>query len=175
VSLTKMLALVGAIAFGTGLGRPAQRPQERAFMTYGLARISLGMTVEQVEQHLAAAGRHIQFLSDKETAIVYRNGITDDDEGQITFGGGHVIYASNQMPNVVTADELAQEIAGAVDNMETKTCTISNYAAHGTGGGFSESTFECGPRRFNVFSMQTLGSHARTISLTLEVGYTVAK
>lgn len=59
--------------------------------------------------------------------------------------------------------------------METKTCTISNYAAHGTGGGFSESVFECGSRRFYVHTTQLLGSSARTINVNLEVGQTVAK
>jgi len=144
-------------------------------MAYGQARVTLGMTVEQVEQNLAEGARHIQFRSDKETAIVRQNGVTDDFEGQITFRGGHVIYADYHLPNAHTADELAQEIAGAVDSMETKTCTISNFTAHGTGGGHSDSIFECGARRFTVFSVQTLGSNARTINVNLEMGQTVAK
>jgi hypothetical protein len=175
MSLIKVLAAVGAIIFCAGLNTPAQRSQEQAFMTYGQARITLGMTVEQVEQHLSEAARHIRFLSDKETSLVYQNGVTDDFEGQITFGGGHVIYADYHLPNAKTADELAQEIAGAVDSMETKTCTISNYAAHGTGGGHSESLFECGSRRFSVFTLQTLGSSVRTINVDLEIGQTVSK
>jgi len=175
MSLTRVLVAIGMVVLYSGLNRPAQHLQEQAFMTYGRARITLGMTVEQVEQHLSEEARHIQFLSDKETAIVYQNGVTDDFEGQITFGGGHVIYADYHMPNVRTADDLAQEIAGAADSMENKTCTISNYAAHGTGGGHSESLFECGSRRFTVFTMQTLGSSVRTINVNLEIGQTVSK
>jgi hypothetical protein len=175
MSLIRVLTGVGAVVLCARLNAPAQRPQEQAFMTYGRARIALGMTVEQAEQRLAESSRHIQFLSDKETATVYQNGVTDDFEGQITFGGGHVIYADYHLPNARTADELAQEIAGAVDSMETKTCTISNFAAHGTGGGHSDTIFECGARRFVVFTMQTLGSNARTINVDLEIGQTVAK
>jgi hypothetical protein len=175
MSLMKTLAFVGASILGAGLTGPAQRPREQAFMDYGQARISLGMTVEEVEQHLAGAARHIQFLSDKVTAIVYKNGVTDDTEGQITFGGGRVIYADYHMPDAKTADDLAQEIAGAVDSMETKTCTVSNYSAHGTGGGFSQSIFDCGSRRFNVMTTQTLGSAVRAINVNLEIGETGAE
>lgn len=175
MSLLKISALVGTIILAAGLSGPEQRTQEQTFMDYGMARIRLGMTIEQVEQNLAGAARHIQILADKETALVYKNGVTDDFEGQITFGGGHVIYADYHMPSVNAADELAQEIAGAVDNMETKTCTISNYTAHGTGGGHSESAFECGSRRFTVFTMTTLGSTARTINVNIEIGRTVSK
>lgn len=174
MSLTRVLTVVGAFALGAGINSAVQRPQQQAFMTYGQTRISLGMTVEQVEQRLSDAGLHLQFLPDKETALVYPN-VSGALEGQITFGGGHVIYADYHMPNANSADELAQGIAGAVDDMETKTCTISNYAAHSTGGGFSETDFECGSRRFNVLSMQTLGGKDRTINVNLEIGRTVAK
>jgi hypothetical protein len=175
MSPIRVLAAIGAVVLYVGLNTTAQPSQEEAFMTYGRARITLGMTVAQVEHHLAESSRHIQFLSDKETAIVYQNGVTDDFEGQITFGGGHVIYADYHLPNARTADELAQEIAGAVDSMENKTCTISNFTAHGTGGGHSDSIFECGARRFTVFTMQSLGSNVRTINVNLEIGQTAAK
>jgi hypothetical protein len=175
VSLIRILAVVGAVALGTGLNGQEQHSQEQPSMSYGTARISLGMTAEQVEQVLSDGARHIKFLPDKITAIVYQNGVSDDFEGQITFGDGHVIYATYQMPTAHNADELAQEIAGAVDSMEAKSCTISNYAAHGTGGGFSESSFECGSRRFSVYTVQTLGSSARTINVHLEIGHTPAK
>jgi hypothetical protein len=175
MSLIRALAITGAVALAGGFTGTAQRTQEQPSITYGMARVSLGMTVEQVEQHLAEAARHIQLLSDKETALVYRNGEADDVEGQVTFRSGHVIYADFKMPNARSADELAQEIAGAVDSMQIKTCTISNYAAHGTGGGFSESIFECGSRRFNVQTTQVLGSSIRTISVNVEIGQTVAR
>ena len=46
MSLTRVLALVGAFALGAGINSALQRPQEQAFMNYGQARISLGMSVE---------------------------------------------------------------------------------------------------------------------------------
>ena len=173
MSLIRVLAATGAIVLASGA---TQRKHELPpSIRFGAARISLGMTVEQVEQQLSQAARHIQMLPDKQTALVYQNGVTDDFDGQITFGGGHVIYADYQMANAHSADELAQEIAGAVDSMENKTCTISNYASHGTGGGFSESRFECGLQRFTVHTMRLLGSSARIMSVHLEIGQTVAK
>lgn len=173
--LASVFAATGAVVFVVALSVPAQHAPVQASITYGIAKISLGMTVEQVVQNLAGAARHMETLSDKDTALVYRNGESNDFEGQITFGNGHVIYADYQMPNARSADELAQEIAGAVDNMETKTCEVSNYSAHGTGGGFSQSIFDCGLRRFNVMTTQTLGSAVRKISVNIEIGQTVAK
>jgi hypothetical protein len=79
------------------------------------------------------------------------------------------------MLTVDSADELAQEIAGAVDNMETKTCETSNYSVHGTGGGFSQIISQCGSRRFNVMTVQVLGSPARTVNVNIEIGQIVAK
>jgi hypothetical protein len=175
MSLIKTFALVGTIAVATWLSGAAQRTQGQPSIGYGTAKVSLGMSVEQVQQHLAEANRHIKTLSDKDTALVYQNGESVDFEGQITFGSGHVIYADYHMPVANSADELAQEIAGAVDNMETKTCEASNYFAHGTGGGFSQSIFECGSRRFNVMTVQTLGSSVRTVNVNIEIGRTVAK
>jgi hypothetical protein len=85
---------------------------------------------------------------------VYVNGVSDDFEGQVTVRGGHVIYSQFEMPDAHSFDELAQEIAGTVDNMETKTCTISNFASHGTGGGRTDSVFDCGSKRFNAETLQ---------------------
>ena len=111
-----------------------QANQRQPSIAFGMAKISLGMTIQQVEQNLAGAGRHIQMLQDKETAIVYRNGITDDSEGQITFYDGRVAFAQFAMPNANSAEDLALEIASAVDSMESNTCDASNFSAHGTGG-----------------------------------------
>jgi hypothetical protein len=175
MSSKKTLALLGAVALATGLNGRAQRAQGQPSITYGMARISLGMTVEQVEQRLAESARHIKTDSDKDTALVYTNGKSSDFEGQITFASGRVIYADYHMPTVYSADELAQEIAGAVENMETKTCEASNYSAHGTGGGFSQIIFQCGSRRFNVMTAQVLGSAVRTVNVNIEIGQIVAK
>ena len=74
------------------------------------------------------------------------------------------------MPVAQSADALAQEIAGAVDGMETKMCSVSNYTAHGTGGGFSQSIFQCGPKRFSVMATQLLGGSKRDVNVTIQIG-----
>jgi hypothetical protein len=174
MSLTRFFVVSGAVGLAASLALAAQRTQSQPSITFGMAKVSLGMTVDQVQESLSGAARHIEFLPDKQTSIVRRNG-DDDTEGQVNFSGGQAIYAQYQMPNAHTADELAQEIAGAVDNMETKTCEASNYSAHGTGGGFSQSIFDCGSRRFNVMTMQILGSSVRSINVNIEIGQPVAK
>jgi len=162
------LAMVGMVLLVSGT---PQLPQEQPSISFGLAKITLGMTVRQVEQRLSEGGLHIQFLPDKKTGVVHLNGDTGSTEGQVTFSDGRAIYAEFQMPDVQNADELAQEIAGAVDNMDTKTCTVSNYSSHGTGGGFSQSIFDCGPRAFNIMTTHYLGSNAAVISVNIEIGH----
>lgn len=171
--LKRALAVAGAVALVVGLKTDAQRKQEQPSITFGNARISLGMTVEQVTSHLTDAARHIRFMSDKQTALVYRHGVSDDIDGQVTFAGGRVIYAAYQMPNVHDPDELVQEIASAVESMDTKTCTLLNYSAHGTGGGFSETSVQCGSQRFNVRTTQVLGSRVRNTNVEIEIGQTI--
>jgi hypothetical protein len=171
--LTRLLALAGVVALLTGRNGASQQAQQPPSITFGMAKVSLGMSVQQVEQHLSEAGRHIQFLPDKRTAIVSVSGNPGDSEGQVTFSGGRAIYAEFQMPEVQNADELAQEIAGAVDSMDTKTCMVSNFSAHGTGGGHSESIFECGSRRFDVMTVQSFGSTVRTINVNIKIGQIV--
>lgn len=103
--------------------------------------------------------------------MVYVNG-QSDSEGQIIFGDGRVVtYADFKMPAANTAEELAQEIQGAVDNMETKTCDLSNYTSHGTGGEISQSIFNCGSRRFTVSSFHTFGVSARTTDIEIAIGH----
>jgi hypothetical protein len=133
------------------------------------------MTEGQVREHLVDSQREIRFLPDKVTALVYVKGAPDDVEGQVTFSGGRAVYAQFQMPSTNNAEELAQEIAGAVDGMETKNCDASNYAAHGTGGGFSQVIFVCGARRFNIMTTQTLGRSDRNINVNIEIGQIATK
>lgn len=168
MSLIRVLAVICAVAVATVLNGAGQHTQEPS-ISFGLAKISLGMTVEQVKESLAGAGRHITFLSDKETALVYRGG-ADDRDGQITFNGGRVAFVQFQMPTVQNADELAQEIAGAVDNVETKTCSISNFSAHGTGGGHSDTVLACGPKTITIMTFQVLGNNAKTINVGIDIG-----
>ncbi len=176
MTISKTFTLVGTLAVLLELNGAPQRPQVKPTISYGTAGISLGMTIEQVEQHLAQAARHTKAISpDKNSVSVYPNGEDTDFEGQITFGNGRVVYADYHMPVTNSADDLAQEIAGAVDDMETKTCTASNYAAHGTGGGFTQSIFDCGSKRFNVMTVQTLGSSTRWVNVQIEIGQIVAK
>lgn len=157
--------------------RSQERRQDRPFISYGTAKVSLGMTIEEVQQNLATSSRHMKTLpDDTDSSLVYVNGQSEpNSEGQIIFKRGRVIYADYKMPVVNNADELAQEIAGAVDTMETKTCDVSNYSAHGTGGGFTQSIFECGSRRFNVMAVQELGNSVRAINVNIEIGYAATK
>jgi hypothetical protein len=170
-----LFALVCAVAVATALHGAAQRTQEQPSISFGMAKISLGMTVEQVKESLAGTARHITFLSDKETSLVYRDGVADEMEGQITFYGGRVAFAQYQLPNVQSADALAQEIAGAIDSVQTKTCSVSNFSAHGTGGGHSDTVFACGSRTITIMTTQLLGSNVKTINVSIEIGETQAK
>jgi hypothetical protein len=164
--------LAGSVIVAVALCGGAQRSQEQPSITYGFSKVSLGMTVNQVQQSLAGASRHMQTLPDfKESAMVYVDG-QSDAEGQIIFGDGRVTYADFKMPAVNTAEELAQEIQGAVDNMETKTCDLSNYTSHGTGGEISQSTFKCGSRRFTVQTFHTFGVNTRTTDVEIAIGHT---
>lgn len=176
MTFSKTFTLLGTLAVLMWFNGAPQRPQAQPTISYGTADISLGMTVEQVEQHLAQAARHTKGISpDKNSVVVYPNGGDTDFEGQITFGNGRVVYADYQMPVANSADDLAQEIAGAIDSMETKRCTGSNYAAHSTGGGFSQSIFDCGSKRFNVMTVQTFGNSTRMVYVQIEIGQIVAK
>ena len=126
------------------------------------------MTLEEVNRVLATSGLHLQFLpNDKEDALVTG---PSGDEGQVTFSAGRTIYAAYRMPNVNTADELTQEIAGAVDSMQTKTCYVQNYSSHGTGGGMNQTIFECGFRRFTIMNGYVLGGGGRMINVSIEIG-----
>jgi hypothetical protein len=170
--LIRSLAMAGMVLLTSAGTGSSERPQEQPSISFGMAQISLGMTVQEVEQRLSEGARHIQFLSDKKTAIVHLNGEPDRTEGQVTFSGGRAIYAQFQMPDVQSADELAEEIAGAVDSMAVKNCNISNYSSHGTGGGFSQSIFDCGTRTFNIMTTHILGSNGSSINVNIEIGHT---
>jgi hypothetical protein len=169
MTLNKTLSVITVLAFIAGTYGDVQKGQPS--IAFGIASVSLGMTVEQIQEHLAKAGRHLKFLPDKSTAVVYANGNSSLDvmEGQVTFSSGRAIFAQYQMPNAQSAEDLAQEIAGAVDS-KTRSCNVSNYSAHGTGGGFSQSIFDCGPKRFDIMTTQVLGSTVRNINVNIEIG-----
>ena len=130
------------------------------------------MKLAQVVKNLAESGRHVEFMSDKHTALVRINSApaSGGDEGQITLFDGDVAYASFHFPDAQNANELAQEIAGAVENMDTKVCTATNYSSHGTGGGLSQTIFDCGPKSFNVKTIDILGRSERHTWVEITIG-----
>jgi hypothetical protein len=151
----------------------AQRKQEPPSIAFGGAQVSLGMRIEQVEKNLAETARHIEFMSDKHTALVCSNNAPcRGGQGQITFLDGQVAYAAFDFPAPRDANELAQELAGAVDDMDSKLCTVSNFSGHGTGGGYSQTTFHCGSKSFEVITAESLGSNER---YTPEVKITIGE
>ncbi len=172
MSLLRTLAVAGAIAALLGVSNKAQRKQEQPSIAFGTAEVSLGMTVEQVEKALAESARHIELMSDKHTALVRINNLPapEGHEGQVTFFDGRVVYAAFHFPDAEAADQLAQEIAGAVENMDAKVCTVSNYSSHGTGGGLSQTIFDCGAKSFNVMITQTLGHKERYTHVEITIG-----
>ena len=172
MNLLRALVVIGAIAAVLCLNMKAQRKQEHASIEFGGAQVSLGMTVEQVEKNLAENARHIEFATDKHTALVRINNAPgySGHEGQVTFFDGRVAYAAFHFPDAHDADQLAQEIAGAVDNMDTKVCAASNYSSHGTGGSLSETIFDCGSKSFDVITTEALGHNERYTHVEITIG-----
>lgn len=150
----------------------AQRREMPPSLEFGGAQVSLGMTVEQVQKSLAESARHIDFLGDKRTAVVRLNNapIPTGDEGQVTFFDGHAVYASFQFPEAHGAVELAQELAGAIESMETKTCTVGNFSSHGTGGGTTQTHLDCGPKTIIVMTIDVLGNSERSTQVEITIG-----
>jgi hypothetical protein len=130
------------------------------------------MTVEQIEKSLAASGRHLKFLEDGQTALVTLNNATEPngDEGQVTFYNGRAAYAAFQFPETRDAVVLAQELAGAIENVEIRNCSVENFTAHGTGGGHSDSIFNCGSKTIVVTTIEELGSDNRSTNVEIEIG-----
>lgn len=172
MTLLRTLAVTGTVVVALGLNIAAQRQQELPSIAFGTAQVSLGMTEEQVEKNLAESARHIEFIADKHTAVVRINNarVPSGDEGQVTFFDGRVAYAAFHFPVAGDANELAQEISGAVESMDAKACMVSNYAGHRTGGGFSQTNFHCGPKSFNVMTTEILGHSERYTHVEITMG-----
>lgn len=169
----KTLAVIGAVAAALlGISNKAERKQEQPSIAFGTAEVSLGMIVEQVEKVLAESARHIELMSDKHTALVRINNVPapKGHEGQVTFFDGRVVYAAFHFPDAEAADQLAQEIAGAVENMNAKDCAVSNYSSHGTGGSLSQTTFDCGSKSFEVITTEVLGNKQRYTHVEITIG-----
>src|SRR2546426_921470 len=74
-------------------------------------------------------------------------------------------------PVASDAHELAQQIAGAVESMDSKECRVSNFSGHGTGGGYSETRFDCGAKGFEVMTVEPMGTKERyTPELKMTIG-----
>jgi hypothetical protein len=86
------LVWIGVVATLLGPNIQVQRRQQQPSIEFGGAQVSLGMTVVQVEKNLAESARHIEFMSDKHTALVRVNNapVTSGDEGQVTFFDGRL-------------------------------------------------------------------------------------
>jgi hypothetical protein len=166
----RISAVVCAVILAATLALAAQRAHQPS-LNFGSANISLGITVQEAQQLLTEAGQHFQFILNEPPPFRTLSIDGGDSGGQVTFLDGRAIYVEYQMPTARNADALAQEIAGAVDSMEMKTCSVSNYSAHGTGGGFSQSIFQCGTKTIHVMTVQSLGSSVRDVNVTIQIGH----
>ena len=159
----------------------AQAAKQPPYLEFGDARVSLGMTVAQVERNLAAAGRHLKFLDDGQPAsgmteqvgLVTLNHITEPsgDGGQVTFYNGRVGYAAFQFSGTLDAVVLAQELEGAIENVDARNCSLENFTAHGTGGGHTDSIFTCGSKTIRVTTIEPIGEN-RSVNVSIEIGTT---
>lgn len=173
MSFGKFAMLVGALSLAARLGGAPQAAQDQPSVQFGDVHISLGMTVDQVNQRLWKASIMVAPLQeDPLNLLVCQKDCKDaaNVEGQIAFKNGHVVYAAYSMPSAESAADLAQEIAGAIENMDNKTCTVSNNTSHGTGGTFTQSIFYCGAKRFNVMTTSAFGSSAGSTNVNIEIG-----
>ena len=172
MNLIRLFVVTGVVVLATAFSVSSQRKQLLPSISFGEAQVSLGMSVGEVVRNLAENGRHIEFMPDKHTALVHMNNapISSGSEGQVTFFDGRVTYAAFHFPDARDAYELAQEIAGAVENMDTKSCTVTNYSSHGTGGGVSETVFDCGSKSFDVMITEILGHSERYARVEITIG-----
>jgi hypothetical protein len=137
-------------------------------LSFGSTTVSLGMTKAQIEQSLATNNEHLEWIPDNNSASVVQKDGTD--VGQITFAGDRLAYAAFDYPSASNAVMLAQEVAGAVESMGTKTCQLSNFSSHGTGGSHSDTIFHCGSKRFIIMAVETIGDSNRYTSVKVEIG-----
>jgi hypothetical protein len=172
--MRKVLLLFGSllVALTVGFNTGAQQRRHPPSISFGMAYVSIGMTREQVEQNLTQGGRHLELLPDKQTELVVPNGKSgpQDREGEVMFVGGRAVFAEFDFPETASATELAQEVAGAVDEMDSKVCAISNYTSHGTGGSVSETLFDCGGKGFYLSTSELLGNVERDTNVAITIG-----
>jgi hypothetical protein len=142
----------------------SQRKEEPPSLEIDRASIQLGMTQEQVAAALDKNGMKLRFLWDGHAALVVKKDAQNlsDADSQITFYDGRAAYVSFQFPVAHSAVQLAQEIAGAIEAVEDKNCSLENFSAHGTGGGHSDVVANCGPKTITIMTMEPLGGERST-------------
>lgn len=157
--------LVGTLLTLTALNLESQRKEEPPSLEIHGTRIQLGMTREQVMTALDKIGMKLRFLWDGHTALVLKRDTPpnpDDFDSQITFYDGRAAYVSFQFPEAQSAVQLAQEIAGAVEIVEDKNCSLENFSGHGTGGGHSDVIANCGPKTITIMTSEPLNGERST-------------
>lgn len=176
--------LLAVALVSTGfMGCSPSGPQEQPSVSFGASRIYLGMAKEEVQRRLAESARHIvvqtglpagdQHLS---WATVVRNstsGPDDSDEGVITFRDERVTSAGLSMPAPQDADELAEEIANAVEGMQVKTCIVENSRNASTRAGLEETRvltrFRCGSQYLGITTSR-ISSPIQQVTTTVSAG-----
>lgn len=164
-----MLALKGlfvcALLSLSVVSLEGQRREEAPSLEVDGTRIQLGMTQEQVMTALEKNGMKLRFLFDGHAALVVRKDTppnVNDFDSQITFYDGRAAYVSFQFPDAHSAVQLAQEIAGAIESVEDRNCSLENFSAHGTGGGHTDVIANCGPKTITIMTVEPLGGERST-------------
>jgi len=161
--LSTLRILRFTLAILTSSGLLIAQSNEVASITFGMARVAIGMSREQVQTSIAGSSRRLLFETGNRDNIglVYQG---DRYEGQVTFNtrSRRVVYAAYHYPATRDATTLAQQIAGAVTMLDTKACLVSNYNSQGAGGSVSESLLDCGAKRLEVRTTEVIGGERST-------------
>jgi hypothetical protein len=164
VSAHKAL-IVCALLTSCAVKLQSQRKEEPPSLDIDGTRIQLGMSQEQVMTALDKNGMKLRFLWDGHAALVVRKDTppdVNDFDSQVTFYDGRAAYVSFQFPQAHSAVQLAQEIAGAVELVENKDCSLGNFSTHGTGGGHSDVVAYCGQKTIVIMTSEPLNGERST-------------
>lgn len=154
----------------TGVVVVALAQQRPPSISFGSVSVSLGMTKGNLEESVMGSGWHLQPLQNYKESMLIEPDNGSSPSGQVVFDGDRITYIDYQFATARNAAELSQEVAGAVEEMNVKTCSIQNYASRGTGGAFTESIFDCGAKRFSIMTVESLGSDERNTNVHIELG-----
>jgi hypothetical protein len=164
VSPHKGLFVCALLTLFASVSLESQRKQELPSLEIDGTLIQLGMTQVQVMTALDKNGMKLRFLWDGHAALVVRKDAPNlnDADSQSTFYDGRAAYVSFQFPQAHSAVQLAQEIAGAVELVESKDCSLRNFSAHGTGGGHSDVIASCGSKTIVIMTSEPLNGERST-------------